>query len=187
MDYGRWLHHRHTWLSSRVFDVLIVSLLLLTSVLCVREALGGAWPTALAWFACMAVEVGVLAFRRSLPSFFGLMLTLAALVNAAGYVLNLWHDRTLFDELVHAFTSFAGMAAAGWLFLPANGRPSTAFFFWFALAGLAAGVAWEGFEWIIGIIGDMRDTLIDLLMDSLGIGAAGVLLYGLTRSSRSLR
>ena len=33
---------------------------------------------------------------------------------------------------------------------------------------LAMGLLWEGFEWVIGIIGSPRDTAVDLAMDVLG-------------------
>ena len=43
------------------------------------------------------------------------------------------------------------------------------------LAGLILGLVWEGFEWVIGIIGNQRDTVVDLAMDCLGAVMAGVL------------
>jgi len=118
-------------------------------------------------------------FQHALPSTIMLLLIGAAAVNAAGYVLGLWHDRTLFDEAVHAFTTFAGMLALLWVAagrthllngMSALGIVASALF-----AGLVLGLVWEGFEWIIGIIGNRRDTLIDLAMDSIGAVAAGIL------------
>lgn len=170
------------WLTSSIFTLLNIALLIGALALSARELLHGGWTTALAWAACAAVAIVVHLFRDKLPPFFGLMLTSAALVNAAGYVFNLWHQQTLFDESVHAFTTFAVMGAAGWFWLPATHRPSTRFFLWFGVAGVLAGVAWEIFEWAIGIIGDLRDTLIDLVMDSLGLAAAGFLLVLITRN-----
>lgn len=101
----------------------------------------------------------------------------AALVNAAGYVLGLWHEETAFDEAVHLYTSFAVVAAIG-RFAPGRwafwGSPPR----WWTLIvlGAALGLAWEAFEWVIGIVGSRRDTLIDLLMDVAGAAAAAVLL-----------
>lgn len=81
----------------------------------------------------------------------------------------------MFDEVVHGFAFFAGMSAAGWFVL--QQRPGMTGLFWkAALAALVAGLAWEAFEWMIGIMGDTRDTLIDLLMDMIGALSAAALL-----------
>ncbi len=45
-------------------------------------------------------------------------------------------------------------------------------------AGLVFGLVWEGFEWVIRLIGGQRDTLVDLAMDSLGAVTAGILFAG---------
>lgn len=42
--------------------------------------------------------------------------------------------------------------------------------------GLLVGLVWEAFEFPIGMIGGVEDTLVDLLMDALGAFCAGVLL-----------
>lgn len=134
------------------------------------------WTGAAAWAACATVGVLALIFRRTLPPLFGLFLIIAAKVNTAGYIFNLWHDRTMFDEIVHAFTTFAVVAAAGWLFLRERPQPDGKLI-WIAVGvGLIAGLAWEAFEFAIGLIGDLRDTLIDLIMDMIGAAAAGALL-----------
>jgi len=108
-----------------------------------------------------------------------LLLIVAATVNAAGYILGLWHERTLFDEIVHAFTTFAGMTALIWMATRdgrvLNGASALSVIAFALLAGFILGLVWEGFEWLIGIIGNQRDTLVDLAMDSLGAVAAGVL------------
>lgn len=144
-------------------------------VLGASAALQGDWTRVAAWLACAAVGGAAVLFRRTLPPFFGVLLTVAAMVNSAGYVFNLWHERTMFDEVVHGFAFFAGMSAAGWFVL--QQRPGMTGLFWkAALAALVAGLAWEAFEWMIGIMGDTRDTLIDLLMDMIGALSAAALL-----------
>lgn len=126
----------------------------------------------------LAVFGGVtLFFQRTLPSSIFLLLVLAASVNAAGYVIGLWHERTLFDESVHAFTTFAVMTAIAWVSQMSGRFAAASGFQILALtlfAGLVLGLLWEGFEWAIGIIGNRRDTLIDLAMDSLGAFVAGL-------------
>lgn len=148
---------------------------------CLWLVLGGEALRSLGPAAIAVTAAAALLARRILPAAFGLLLTVAVAVNAAGYVLTLWHERTAFDEIVHAFTSFAGMAAIGWLVLKRRMRPGLALL-WQALAiGLVIGVAWEGFEWAIGIIGSRRDTAIDLLMDGVGALLAAMLLLWLAK------
>ena len=131
----------------------------------------------------LAVLGGVaLHFQRALPSSIMLLLFVAATVNAVGYILGLWHERTMFDEIVHAFTTFAGMTALIWMATRdgrlLDGASALSVVASALLAGLILGLVWEGFEWVIGIIGDQRDTLVDLAMDSLGAGTAGLLFTG---------
>lgn len=69
------------------------------------------------WFdvavsAGLALLGGVfLAVRQRLPALFSLLFLLTAGINLAGYVFGLWKDPVWFDEMVHAATSFAVMAA----------------------------------------------------------------------------
>lgn len=129
----------------------------------------------------------MLAFLRG-PTFYALLLVIAALVNLAGYLLGLWHNDTLFDELVHLFTSFAGLAAIGRYLIVARAiRPSKKLVASLLALTLTLGVAWELFEWLIGIIGDSRDTLIDLVMDLAGGGLAAVLVGSVFRDNLSGR
>ncbi len=124
----------------------------------------------------------VLHFQSVLPPSIILLLFVAATVNAVGYVIRLWHERTMFDEVVHAFTTFAGMTALIWAAIHhtrlLEGMSFLAVVASALAAGLLLGLVWEGFEWLIGIIGDRRDTMIDLAMDCLGAVAAGLLFHG---------
>lgn len=124
----------------------------------------------------------VLQVQRALPSSIMLLLIVAASVNAAGYIVGLWHERTMFDEIVHAFTTFAGMTAVIWMATREgrllSGASALIIVASALLTGLILGLVWEGFEWVIGIIGDQRDTLVDLAMDSLGAVTASLLFTG---------
>jgi hypothetical protein len=131
----------------------------------------------------LAVLSGVaLHFQRALPSGIMLLLIVAVTVNAAGYIIGLWHERTMFDEFVHAFTTFAGMTALIWMATRdgrlLDGASALSVVASALFAGLILGLVWEGFEWLIGIIGNQRDTLVDLAMDCLGAATAGVLFTG---------
>lgn len=120
---------------------------------------------------------------------FVLLFVIAGAVNAAGYVLSLWHETTPFDEIVHAFTSFSACAAAGWLILARTqmlqaGETGKVVLAVLAI-GLVLGVLWELFEWAIGIIGGVEDTTADLLLDGLGAAAAGLFCAVVARRQRS--
>lgn len=136
------------------------------------------WFDALAMAGFVALGVAFLLNGRRLTSVFSLLFVLAALVNTAGYAFDLWHDPIWFDEVVHAYTSFAGMAAIGWLVVRGSALDGKSHASRLILSvtaiGLAIGVLWEIFEWAIGIIGTPFDTRRDLVMDTLGAVAAGV-------------
>ena len=144
---------------------------------------GAAW-SALAgrWFD-VAVLVGFgslgglfIYLQDELPRLFTLLFLVAGLVNAAGYALQLWQSPVWFDETVHFYTSFAVMAGLGWLALARTrlfGR-SVPFLLAVTGLGLLLGILWEVFEWVVGIIGARGDTIVDLVMDTLGAVAAGL-------------
>jgi hypothetical protein len=119
----------------------------------------------MAGFVVTAVAFG--SSRPRLPPIFTLLFALAAGINALGYVLELWHNPVWFDEVVHVLTPFTIVAAIGWLSIKRTGKPSH-YLAKMVLVGIALGLAWEAFEWMIGIIGTFQDTLLDLLMDTIG-------------------
>lgn len=147
------------------------------------------WSDSAALAAVAVLGAVFIAARDRLPTLFTFLFVAAGLVNALGYVLTLWHERTAFDEAVHAFTSFTLAAAAGWILagstslLDQGGRPRLVAAV--AATGVMLGLLWEGFEWIIGIIGGPRDTIMDLVMDAAGSLAAG--LFCAWVAARSLR
>lgn len=110
--------------------------------------------------------------------FVAFLLMLALTVNAAGYLLGLWHEKTMFDEAVHAYTSFAVMTAVGTALVHRRLVRTLIrrVFLAFAAIGLLLGLLWEAIEWIIGIIGGRTDTLLDLSMDAVGALAAAALI-----------
>lgn len=148
-------------------------------LLLVGAALWLAWRTN--WLeagalAMVAMGAAALVYvNPRLPSLFTLLFLLAGTVNAAGYIYTLWKQPYVFDEGVHAFTTFTGCAAIGWYLLSRThlSRPARLVAL-VAGVGLLLGVAWELFEWAIGIVGDWGDTLLDLAMDMVGAVAAGL-------------
>ena len=106
------------------------------------------------------------------------LVVVAGAVNLVGYLLNLWHDETVFDEAVHLYTSFAVVAAIGRLALGSAALPDRLSRWWSLLIiAVLLGLAWEAFEWVIGIIGGGRDTIMDLVMDTVGGAIAAALIH----------
>ena len=107
-----------------------------------------------------------------LPALVTLLFTAVAVLNGAGYAFDLWKHPVWFDEVVHVVTPFVLVAALAWMLIqrdvadPASNRLS--YFAKVSLLGLLIGLAWEGFEYLAGIIGTRTDSLVDLAMDTLG-------------------
>lgn len=117
--------------------------------------------------------------------FLTFLLITAAGVNAAGYLLGLWHDETIFDEAVHFFTTFAITAAIGTALVRSGMLQATSRIYLVVPAlGLLLGLSWEVIELIIGIIGGRTDTLFDLAMDLAGALAAAALVCWLVAKAQ---
>jgi hypothetical protein len=107
------------------------------------------------------------------------------LANMAGYIWNLYTRIQWFDEILHAFTSFAlTLPLALWLYgTVLHGAHSRPLLFVLAVAsqGIAVGTLWELVEWAYdemvprnAILGK-TDTMIDLIADLIGSVLAGIL------------
>lgn len=140
----------------------------------IRGRIGDA--AVLAGFVTAAVAIG--SWRHEVPALFTLLFGVVATINAAGYVFDLWQDPWWFDEFVHVVTPFAIMGALAWVLIDRDmAEPESngwAYFGKILFLGLLIGFAWEGFEYLVGIVGDRLDTGIDLVADSTGslLGAA---------------
>lgn len=154
-----------------------VAVLVAALGLLVWNVSAGHLDDALVWVAVSGFTVVILQVRGKLPPLFGFCLAVVAAANSAGYTMTLWHEGTAFDETVHALTTFAGTAALGWGLLSAGKLPRSRARLVTIVIGLGVllGLLWEGIEWLIGIIGNPRDTAIDLVMDALGASMAAAL------------
>jgi uncharacterized membrane protein YjdF len=106
-------------------------------------------------------------------------------VNVAGYALDLYSRWWWFDRLVHLATI---LALSLWLALfvvaralrPEHARGALAVLL-FASVGIAIGAVWEVLEWAADLMlsGDIikgkYDTVLDVIMDTIGALAAGLL------------
>ena len=126
----------------------------------------------------LVLSVAFLLLQDRLPSLLTLLVIVAAVANAAGWAFNLYQKFAPFDELIHTFTAFTGMAALGYLgwtqgYIKA--APGSAkFVLIVAVAGLVLGIGWELIE-IIFLNITWTDSLVDLLVDTIGAAAGGVL------------
>jgi NAD/NADP transhydrogenase beta subunit len=163
---------------SPIFVWCCCALLLVALGFVAWNAATGQNSDAFVWCGIAVIAALIIHSREQIPPFHGFLLSLAVAVNGAGYTMTLWHEETLFDEIVHAFTTFAGLAAIGWALVRRGGKlaRSRAALSW-SLLGLALmlGLLWEVFEYWIGIIGTPKDTAIDLAMDMIGACAAAAL------------
>ncbi|WP_203076777.1 hypothetical protein [Falsiroseomonas ponticola] len=112
---------------------------------------------------------------RRLPRALDAAPVLATLLSTPGYGLNWFHGANPYDEVVHLVSGLLAGAVFAGLVL-ADGRPRGRRRL--AALGLPFGLAlacgWEGFEALLGIIGNTADTLSDIALTAGGavLGAA---------------
>lgn len=136
-----------------------------------------------------ALSVGALMLRGRLPNLFAFLVVSAAMINAGGWSWNWFKEIVWFDEFVHLYTSFVVVAALGWIARaegwlasrPGGGR----FIALLALGAFGLGVLWEVFEMTFLNLA-WSDTVVDLVMDTLGGAAAGWFLGAIAGERRPL-
>lgn len=152
-------------------------------------ALQGRWVDTGVMAGFVAAAVVFAMWRDRLPSLFTFLFALAATINAAGYVFNLFATPFWFDEFVHVITPFAIVAALAWLLIKRDDaypvKNSGGYLIKIVLVGVLVGLLWEGFEWLVGIIGTSRDTLIDLAMDMIGSVLAALFCLAAARNEET--
>lgn len=124
-----------------------------------------------------------------LPTLFDFLFVVAALLNAGGWVWELFYFPGPYDEITHAFTTFSITLALSFLAYSSmlvvfRDRPIL-YVLAIASFGIAIGAIWEIFEWLIQVINSLDDTITDLIMDSIGATfAALVSLWPLQERTR---
>lgn len=124
-----------------------------------------------------------------LPNLFDLLVALSALLNAFGFVFDLYRGIPLYDEVAHAVTVFSLTLASFYLFyrdaVP-GGRAialGTAVFTF----GVTAGSLWEIAEWTTGRVFDIEvvfglsDAITDLIANSFGALVAAFVALAIRR------
>ncbi len=135
----------------------------------------GAWTGALSLGIFFAASLAFLLMQDRMPSLISLMVVTAAVINAFGWAWNLFHQYVWYDELIHTFTSFAGMAALSYFAWSRGSFPqagTTAFIVKTVMWGLGLGILWEVIEFFFLNIGWL-DTLADLVLDTIGAAVGG--------------
>ena len=117
------------------------------------------------------------------PAFFDVVFALAALAGALGYAFDLFGEIVPYDELTHAFTTFAVSLAFYFLFYggAVPERRAVALGSSVFTLGVTVGAYWEIFEWFFVGKYTMADTISDLLVDSAGALAAALVALVLRR------
>ncbi|MEG5043179.1 hypothetical protein [Microcoleus sp. B4-C1] len=144
----------------------------------------GKWQNALGLALFLVASLAFVVMVDRLPTLFDFLFVLAALLNAGGWVFGLFYQPGLYDEIVHAFTTFAVTLAFSFLayssMLTIFRNHKLLYLLTITSFGIAIGALWEVTEWTAGIvlstevIGSLDDTIIDLIMDSLGAAIAAI-------------
>ena len=133
---------------------------------------GGAWTIAL----FLALSTAFLLMKDRLPSLISFIVVTAALLNAGGWAWNWYQSFAWFDEFIHLFTASAVMSAIGYIARSrgwTSAAPGTGkFILWTAAVGFGLGIVWEVFESMFLNL-TFWDTIVDLVMDTLGAAVAG--------------
>lgn len=115
-------------------------------------------------------------------------IVLVGALNGAGYVFNLWSTVPWYDNVLHAFTSAGVTLLIGVYLAPivvvSSPAGSILLVLLIASVGVALGAMWEVGEWIFdqlytrgSAIPGKTDTIIDLVLDTIGaVSAAAVAL-----------
>ena len=115
---------------------------------------------------------------RQLPTLFDLLFVIAALLNAGGWI-GLFYQPGPYDEITHAFTTFSITLALSFIvyssMLPIFRSHRRLYLLTIISFGIAIGALWEVFEWVTATINSLDDTIVDLIMDTIGAIAASLL------------
>ncbi|WOD36961.1 hypothetical protein [Nodosilinea sp. E11] len=164
------------------FAAWIGQTLLVIAVL--ATAIQGKWQDTIALALFLVVSLIFVVKDDKLPTLFDFLFVLAALLNAGGWVWEWFYAPGLYDELVHGFTMFSITLALSFLvyspMLPIFRQHILLYLVAITSFGIAIGALWEITEWLAGrilaadVIGNVDDTVTDMIMDTLGSGLAAI-------------
>jgi VanZ family protein len=150
----------------------------------------GALSTAL----FIALSFVYLLREQRLPNLFDLLVALSALLNAFGFVFDLYRGIPLYDEVAHAVTVFSLSLASFYLFyrdaIPSGQKLAmgTSVF----TLGVTGGSLWEVAEWTTGyvfginVVFGLGDAMSDLVANSMGALLAAFVALAIRRGGGRL-
>lgn len=157
----------------------------LLAIFVIFATIQGNWSNALALALFLIASFIFVVRDDKLPTLFDFFFVLAALLNATGWVWNLFGMPGPYDEIVHVYTTFAITLALSFLvyssMLNIFRNHTLLYLVTITSFGIAIGALWEVTEWSAGkilsteVIESLDDTIIDLVMDSLGAGLAALI------------
>jgi hypothetical protein len=150
----------------------------------ISAAVQGKWLNALGLGIFLFISFIFVIRDDKLPSLFDFLFVLAALLNGIGWVWGLFGMPGPYDEVVHTYTTFAITLSLSFIvyssMLNIFRNHTLLYLVTIASFGIAIGALWEVIEWSAGkilstqVIESLDDTIIDLIMDSLGAGLAAL-------------
>lgn len=156
----------------------------LLAIFVIFAATQGHWSNAFALAFFLIASFIFVVRDDKLPTLFDFLFVLAALLNAMGWVWGFFYTPGPYDEIVHAYTTFAITLALSFLvygsMLNIFRNHTILYLVTIASFGIAIGALWEVTEWSAGkilnsqVIGSLDDSIIDLIMDSVGAGLAAL-------------
>ncbi|MBC1224918.1 hypothetical protein GNF10_20110 [Nostoc sp. UCD121] len=157
----------------------------LLTIFVIAAAVQGKWSNALGLALFLVISFVFVIRDDKLPTLFDFLFVLAALLNATGWVWNLFGIPGPYDEIVHGYTTFAITLALSFLvyssMLNIFRNHTLLYIVTITSFGIAIGALWEVTEWSAGkilstqVIESLDDTIIDLVMDTLGAGLAALI------------
>lgn len=167
---------RHRWYTVAAWLLRVALVVALA-----HQLLVGDWVGVLAMALFLGLSFAYLLRRERLPNLFDGLTALAALLNAVGFVFDLYQRVPLYDEAAHAVTIFALTLAFFYLVYreesPRSGWVMAVAVFTF---GVAIGTLWEIAEWVTGralgteVVYGLDDAITDLISNSVGALAAAL-------------
>lgn len=147
------------------------------------KAHNAALVLAMAIFLAAALAVQVL-LRKRLPGVLAFLLVLSALLNGAGGSFEWFETYRWYDESIHLYTGFAGLAAIGYVYARDQALRPAALAWWCTAVGLALAVGWEVIE---GLVGDLEavDTASDIALGTIGSALGGLFAARLVAGTRA--
>lgn len=177
----KWLHNTN-WRGYRVAAWIGQFLLTIAVII---EATQGNWKGAIALAGFLIASVIFVIKDDRLPTLFDFLFVIAALLNAAGWVWDLFNTVGPYDEITHMYTPFAISLALSFLvyspMLNIFRSHRILYVLTISSFGIAIGAIWEVMEWTADIFVSMQviesldDTINDLIMDSIGAITAAII------------